>query len=67
MTGMTTLERFSAILARSGTSQPLEHSQCASKNVKTSPLASAAPLSRARMRPSLFESLIILTTFKSAT
>uniref|UniRef100_A0A6B0ULI0 Putative secreted protein n=1 Tax=Ixodes ricinus TaxID=34613 RepID=A0A6B0ULI0_IXORI len=51
MTGQTTLVLSSAILARRGSSQPLVHSQWASRNVSTFPLACAAPSSRALMSP----------------
>lgn len=51
----------SAILANRGSSQPSVHSQCESKKVKTFPLASSAPLIRARMSPDLSGSLSVIT------
>lgn len=64
---MTTFEGFCAILAARGSSQPLEHSQCASKNVNISPFAAAAPLSLALISPCRLGSRIILTIFNFAT
>ena len=42
---------FSFILCRSGSSHPVLHSQCESKNSKTSPVAALAPTNRARIKP----------------
>jgi len=64
---MTTFDGFSAIFAARGSSHPLEHSQCASRNVNISPFAAAAPSSLALIRPCRLGSRIILTTFNFST
>ena len=43
-----------AIGSISGSSQPSAHSQCESKKTRTSPVATAAPFSRALIKPSRF-------------
>lgn len=54
ITGQTTFFRFSLTRAKSGSNHPIVHSQCASKNVNTSPVALFAPRSLAAMIPSRF-------------
>lgn len=60
ITGHTTFLRSSFTRANNGSSHPIEHSQCASRNVKTSPAACSAPNKRAVMSPSR---LCIRSTF----
>ena len=55
ITGNTTVDLSSWILSRSGSTQPTLHSQWESRNVRTSPVAALAPVTRARISPSLFE------------
>ncbi len=69
--GHTTLERASAILAISGSTQPGVASQCESRNVRTSPVAAWAPFNRARTSPSrlvflITETLLIVATWSSS-
>ena len=61
MIGTTKARGFSLILARSGSSQPVLHSQWLSRKRITSPVAALAPASLALIKPSLLGSLISLT------
>ena len=53
MTGQTTAVEFSLIRCNSGSDHPSVVSQCASRNMSTSPDALAAPKSLALIRPTL--------------
>lgn len=59
---------FSTILAKSGSSQPSAHSQCASKKVITSPFTCLAPSNRALISPERFSVLrTLVVTGRVAT
>ena len=61
MVGQTTRFLSSAIQATSGSIQPMLASQCESRKMSSSPSAALAPMSRARIRPSLFGERTSLT------
>ena len=54
ITGNTTVVLSNWILSRSGSIHPTLHSQWESRNVRTSPEAALAPVTRALISPSLF-------------
>lgn len=59
---------FNTILAKRGSSQPSAHSQCASRNVITSPLTCLAPSNRALISPERFSVLkTLVSTGRVAT